>query len=230
MAGLRAGKAVARAAAAFRSLPRPALTFMAAGGRPQHPQQNLPPAEEPHGAGRRPEPPPRPKGNRRSATGLALPPEESRRRAGRERRRGAAPSWELAAAAGAILVSGGLPLAGCRAVVSGFSGARQRMCRVILNFRDPASRAGFPQRSPPRLPLPVQVRSPALACPSLGCGASTGTVRTFLLCETHRRAQVRVPRGLFGASDRPASPCLLGREVWVGFVCSVDRASSCGLN
>lgn len=32
--------------------PQPALTLQAAGGRPQHPQQYLPPAEEPHGTGR----------------------------------------------------------------------------------------------------------------------------------------------------------------------------------
>ena len=85
-------------------LPQPSLTLLAAGERPQHTQQCQPPAQEPHGAERQRGPPPRPKGNLHSDARRA----PRGREAGQDSRvRGpATPSWNLAAASDAILMSG----------------------------------------------------------------------------------------------------------------------------
>lgn len=123
-----------------------ALTVLASGGRPQHPQQYVPPAEEPHGAGR-PGPPPRPKGNRRRATRVALPAGggpgtgSPGARAGPRRHLGSwqpprAPSW--CRAAGLWLVAGAGLSALCKSQAPDVSG--------LLELSRPPNPAGFQRR------------------------------------------------------------------------------------
>lgn len=95
--------------------PQPALTLQAAGRGPQHPQQELPPADEPHGAGQ---------AAAGTTTQVAGQPAHGYARCApnpqaawgrgagsRERERDPAPpSWPLAVVADAILESGGLTL------------------------------------------------------------------------------------------------------------------------